>query len=195
MQDADFADILVIVVSAGLTFGSYALMKKPLTDVLPWFSDEPVFVLEGWGFWDYLKFSVFVTGIFALVLEVLCYDRTAVDRSEKKKNDGPDTLLGACVGFVVGLLLIIGVIYGLYSLIGLFVSSVPYRIVILAILFAFLQKGESGSAMARTFWTALPNVYIGLCILQALDLQWAILLLIVEMIIVLPLTVLRHFQH
>ena len=140
---------------------SYMLMEKPLTDVLPWFADSPVFRLQGWEFWDYVKFSVFLSASFVIVFGLLLYDRGEAGKKKSDKDIG-------LVGYIVGIPIVIGLLYGIYALLGLFIANVPYRVLVLAILFTFLQKGASGSAMARTFWSGLPDTYITMCILQAL---------------------------
>ncbi len=140
---------------------SYALMEKPLADVLPWFADNPVFRLQGWEFWDYVKVSVFLSASFVIVFGLLLYDRGEAGKKKTDKDIG-------LIGYIIGIPIVIGLLYGIYALLGLFITNVPYRVLVLAILFTFLQKGASGSAMARTFWSGLPDTYVTMCILQAL---------------------------
>lgn len=176
----------------GLIFGygalclsiSYVLMEKPLIDVLPWFADNPVLRLEGWEFWDYVKVSVFFSSFFVVVFGLLLYDR---GEAGKKKDIRP-------IFYIVGIPIVIGLLYGIYALLGLFISNVPYRILVLAIVFTFLQKGASGSAIARTFWKGLPDTYITMCILQALGFWPAFGWIAVETVIQAPRFILNKFD-
>jgi hypothetical protein len=187
VQDCDFADVLVIVVSGMLAAGSYYLMERPLGDVTAWLSDYPVFTLSGWGFWDYVKFSVFASAVLTLVFELLCYDRTAID-TESKESPGLISIFAMIVFTVL-------VMYLLFAFFGIFVSSVPHRIVVISILLAFGIRSESGSAMARTFWVSLPGIFITICILQGLPFWQGILFILLESVLLLPLTLLRKFQR
>ncbi len=165
VQRVNIIDALIVGYAALCAGVSYWLIDKPIADILPWFADNPIFVLAGWEFWDYLKISVFLSSCFVVVFGLLLYDRGAI-----QQKDGKEYGLFVCL---IGTAIIIGLFYGLYTLLGLFIASVPYRILVLAILFTFLQRGASGSAVARSFWTGLPSVYITMCILQALGV-WSV---------------------
>jgi Na+-translocating ferredoxin:NAD+ oxidoreductase RnfE subunit len=89
---------------------------------------------------------------------------------------------------------VLAMIYGLYAVLGLFIASVPYRILVLAILFAFLHQGASGSAVARTFWTGLPNLYISMCVLQAIGWWAGVGWLCVTAMIGIPKTMLDKYD-
>ena len=138
---------------------SYMFMTKPITDIMPWFADVPIFRLEGWGFWDYVTVSVFLSASFAVILDLLLYDK-----GEAGSGEPSPSLISAALWTPIA----IGILYGIYALLGLVIANVPYRILVLAILLTFLKKGASGSAMAQTFWIGLPETYITICILQAL---------------------------
>ena len=185
IQRVSGADALIMIYMGVCASVSYILMDKPLTDVLAWLANEPTFELPGWGFWDYVKVSVFIPSIFGLVFGFLLYDRGEVKKD--KKRLGP-------IGYAVAIPLALAIMYGLYALLGLVISDVPYRILVLAILFAFLQQGASGSAMARTFWTGLPNVYVSMCILQALGWWPSIAWLAVHAIISAPKEILDKYD-
>jgi hypothetical protein len=183
IQRVNVIDALIVGYAALCAGVSYWLIDKPVTDILPWFADNPTFVLTGWEFWDYLKVSVFLSSCFVIVFGFLLYDRGAVQQQKDGKEYGLPV-------YLIGLAIVIGLLYGLYALLGLFIASVPYRILVLAILFTFLQKGASGSAVARSFWTGLPNVYITMCILQALGFWLAVGYVLAEAVIEAPRMVL-----
>ncbi len=179
IQRVNVIDALIVGYAALCAGVSYWLTEKPITDVLPWFANNPTFMLNGWEFWDYLKVSVFLSSCFVIVFGFLLYDRGAVH----KQKEGKEITLPV---YLLGIAIVIGLLYGLYALLGLFIASVPYRILVLAILFTFLQKGASGSSVARSFWTGLPNVYITMCVLQALGFWLAVGYVLAEAIIELP---------
>ena len=181
IQRTGIIDGLIIGYSALCAGISYWLMQKPLSDILVWFNDSPRFILEGWEFWDYVKASVFLSSCFIIVFGSLLYDRSEAGKNKKKpeKDYGLGIYL-LCTVFGVGLL------YGLYAFLGLFFASVPYRMLVLAISLSFLQRGASGSAMSRTFWTGLPNIYITMCVIQALGFWLAVCYLMAELVINAP---------
>lgn len=182
IQRTNIVDALLIGYAGLCAIVSYALMNKPLADVLAWFADKPTFSLPGWEFWDYVKVSIFLSSCFAFIFDLLLYDK-----NDLKQLQEDDKKLGI-IGTVVGLAIILGIIYGLYALFGLFIGNVPYRILVLAIIFSFVHRSASGSAMTRTFWVSLPNIYITVCILQVFNFWLAMIYLLTEGIIEWPRT-------
>ena len=73
---------MIIAYNAVCALVGYLLLTKPLSDVLPWFSEAPKFALAGWNFWDYVKLSLLLQGTISLCIELLFYDRTS-------KKDSP----------------------------------------------------------------------------------------------------------
>lgn len=179
IQRVNLIDALIVGYAALCAGVSYWLIEKPIADILPWFANSPTFILSGWEFWDYPKISVFLSSCFVIIFGLLLYDRGVVHQQKKGKEIGLPV-------YFIGIAIVIGLLYGLYTLLGLFITSVPYRILVLAILFTFLQKGASGSAVARSFWTGLPNVYITMCVLQALGFWLAVGYVLAETVIEIP---------
>ncbi|MBI4098439.1 MAG: CPBP family intramembrane metalloprotease [Candidatus Magasanikbacteria bacterium] len=179
VQRINVIDGLIVGYGGLCAAASYALMEKPLADILPWFADNPVFRLDGWEFWDYVKVSVFLSASFSIVFDLLLYDRGEADKKKPDKNL-------ELISYIVAIPIAIGLLYGVYALLGLFTTNVPYRMLVLAILFTFLKKDASGSALARTFWIGLPDTYITMCILQALGFWPALGWIIVETAIQVP---------
>jgi len=177
VQKIGFADVLNVVYASICAFASYSLMTKPLTDVMVWFTDNPVFRLQGWEFWDYVKLSVFVSALFTMAFGLLLYDRN--DKEQLVKKISLPT-------YFLYIPLTIAMLYGIYSLLGLLILSVPYRVVMLAIVLACMQKSRSGSLVAGSFWLGLPDVYISMCILQALGFWAAIGWLVVDLAVQIP---------
>ncbi len=187
VQRVNLVDGIIVGYAALCAVVCYLLMHKPLADILPWFSDNPVFRLQGWEFWDYVLFSVFLSASFVIVFGVLLYDQGDAGKKESDESPGIIRLI-IVIPFVIGLL------YGTYALLGLFIASVPYRVLVLAILFTFIQKGMSGSAVARTFWVGLPDIYISMCILQALGFWPAIAWIALDTIVQAPRIILNRIN-
>ncbi len=159
---------------------SYLMLVHPLADILPWFGDDPVFQLQKWEFWDYVKVSVFFSSSFTILFSLLLYDRGGSEIMKSDKKIGP-------MHYIIAIPITTVLLYGIYSFLGLFINNVPFRMVILAILFTFLSKSQSGSAMTRSFWMGLFNTYITICILQAFDTWTALGFITVEFLVLLPM--------
>lgn len=187
VQRINVVDGFIIGYGALCAAISYALIEKPLVDVLLWFADNPVFRLQGWEFWDYVKVSVFLSSCFVVVFGLLLYDRGEAGKKKLDKDTG-------FIGYIIGIPIVIGLLYGIYALLGLFITNVPYRVLALAILFTFLQKGTSGSAVARTFWSGLSDTYVTMCILQALGFWTALGWVAVETAIHAPRLILNKLD-
>ena len=183
VQDFDGFDGLIIAFDSLILFASLALMNKPMSDMLVWFNGEGQFKLEGWGFGDYLLASLVVGCVFSLVFDLLCYDRADSDVPGDIEKYGFLGFLGA---YSLSAVLVVLIIYAGFWVTGLVVDDVPYRIVLLSILLMFLVKYPSGSAAMRGFWSALPNTYITICIIEALGFFAGMLFVFVQVIINLP---------
>ena len=201
VQETDFKDLIITGVAAAYAGVSYYCMRMPLSDTLQWFSEEPVFAIAGWEFRDYLTLMVFVPTALATVFGVLLYDRNGLNESDSKtakvsvKTDSAAAgCLGACIGLVLILMLYVGIIFGIYYLAGLFIASVPIRIVAISIYFSFRIKSSSGSSMARTFWTALPGAYVTICTVHAIGFWDSTKILPLLVLILLPWGVLRKID-
>lgn len=192
VQRVSVVDVLIVGYAAMCAFVSYRWMEKPLEDIAPWFLDNPVFVLGGWGFWDYMKVSVFLSSCTTMLFGGLCYDRSDVS----KKNEGlkQASLATYLVALAVIIPMMIGFLYLVYALLGFFVTSAPLRIIVLGIILSFAQKDASPSAIARTFWSGVLGSYTTICVLQALGFWWAIPWMAVGMVINAPMTILERLD-
>lgn len=179
IQRTGMIDACIVGYAALIAAISYSVMDKPLTDILPWFADNPVFSLPGWTFWDYVKISLFVTSCSSLIFGLLLYD---------KGNAGKKGITKATdfIAIAISLPIAVIVLYILYMIMGLFIANIPYRVLALAILLCFSQKGASGSAMSRTFWCGLPDTFIAICILQALGFWSAVCWMGIEALFAIP---------
>ncbi len=172
-------DIVNIVYVAFCGIISYWLMIKPLSDISQWFIDEPSFIILGWEFWDYIKALVFISSTLTVIFGLLLYD-------QRKPREEDSSLTNKILLSIVGTPIAVILVCGLYYLSGMMIESIPYRIIIIAILFVFLRRDSSGSAMSKTFWTGLPNLYIIICIVGALGFVNSIWFVLVITIIDIP---------
>jgi len=172
IQRVSVIDGLIVLYAALSAAGSWYLMERPVSEALAWFTDNPTFALDGWQFWDYVKLAVFISSCFVILFGCLLYDRgEARGGKPHPVSDRPGFVHYAVVVPIIVVLVVpvvIGLLWGLYGLLGYVIESVPYRVLAAAILWTFLSKGASGSAVARIFWQGLPSTYITICILQAL---------------------------
>ncbi|KXK07278.1 MAG: hypothetical protein UZ21_OP11001001140 [Microgenomates bacterium OLB22] len=173
-------DGLHILYGALCAWISYRLMTKPLSDMLTWFSTEPVFKLPGWTFWDYVLATVFIASIMGLVFDLLLYDRGSLEQDEKERS----------VGIVVTTYLLafpiqFGLMLGAFSLLGWLGVGVFYRIICVALIFGLPSKQDSLGAVSRQFWAGLPYVYIMGCLLMGLGfiqtVAWALTMSVIAL--------------
>lgn len=190
-QNFDWADVARIVVLALTAVISYALMNHSITEIAPWFQRTPEFALAGWGFWDYLLADIFLGAVFSLVVDLLLYDK-----SDAHDSDHDDTTLWAKM-LMLPLVAIIAVAfyYAGFWLLGLVISSVLIRTLLLAILFAMLfSKQNSASAIAGRFWLTITSGYITVCVLQALDFWPAMACVLLGFLVHIPLLFIHQFD-
>jgi hypothetical protein len=183
VQNINEMDLLITAYAVFTTLTSYAFMEKPITDVMLWFQDNPTYTLPGWGVMDYLKLSVFVTSALMALFGFLLYDRGEAG----KKHPG---IFEHILGFPV----LIIVTYILFTLLGIFFSSLPYRVLSIAIIYSFAHKSASGSAMTRTFWVILPDIFTSVCIIEALNFWPCLLWMALETLIHAPRTYMTQYD-
>jgi hypothetical protein len=183
VQNINEVDMLITAYAVFTTFTSYAFMERPMSDAMLWFKDVPTYALPGWGVMDYLKLSVFVTSSLMALFGFLLYDRGEAG----KKHPG---IFEHILGFPV----LIIVTYILFSVLGIFFSSLPYRVLCIAIFYTFAHKGASGSAMTRTFWVILPDIFTTVCIIEALNFWPCLLWMAMETLIHAPRTYMTQYD-
>ena len=169
-------------------------MEKPLRDILQWFAYNPTFQLEGWYFWDYVKVDVFIGSLLNIIISLLLYDRGEAGNVLPQKKSEDTAIIAILISVSIFIALYIGIAYALYEFLGLFITNTPYRVLIIAILYTFLQKGASGSAITRAFLKGLPNMYITICILQALGFWFSFGWIAITIIINIPELILTHYD-
>lgn len=181
-------DVLIILYSAICTGVSYAFIGHPLSDIQPWFSSHPTFALPGWTFWDYASLSIFASSLPNLVLGLLAYDRGSVGDANATKFQH------IVIGAVVGGPIVIGLMILMYWFLGLFVSDVSSRVLLFTVLLCFIHESPSMSAVARTFWVALPNTFITICVLQVMGFWAAVGYVFIETLINIPNRILHELD-
>ena len=183
VQKTNLIDIYILLYEFVIFGISCLLINKPLSDVLVWFEDNPKFAIVGWGFWDYLLFNFFISGILSIFLEVLMFDRS-IPKSEKNKET-------TFWNIIFGMFLIYVSSYILFLFFGLFVGSVQIRILIISIAFCFLSTQQSGSALARTFWSGIFGFYLLVCTFCGLGFLKGVIFLILCTVINYPLYLIK----
>ena len=173
-------DVINIIYATFCGIVSYWLMTKPLSDISQWFIDEPSFLIPGWEFWDYIKIWVFISSILTVTFGLLLYD-------QRKPKEEDLSLTDKILLVLIVIPIVVIFACGVYYFLGMIIESIPYRILIIAILLTFLKRDSSGSAMAETFWTGLSSVYIIICIVSALGFINSIWFMLVVTIINSPI--------
>ncbi len=119
------------------------------------------------------------------MVSLLMYDK----RHATKKAESTSFL-----EYVVLIPLVTIMLWVAYFALGFVIADAAYRIIILAIGFAFLQTGASGSALARTFWVGLPSMFLAICTMQALGIWASVTWLGISILIEVPLVILSEFD-
>lgn len=196
-QNTDMTDLFQTLLSAGYALLGYCQLEKPLSDIMTWFyySEDTVFALPGWGFWDYLWLNIFIGGCVSLIFDVLLYDRTGIGKEDKKDKENDVT--GGKLAIAIPLLLVVVTLFlaGMYSL-GFWISGwffvlTPTRVLFITIMPGLLVKSNSYSGAIRHFWTLLSIGYVSFCIYQAMGLGEFILYFMICMLFAIPKVVLN----
>lgn len=177
IQRVNWVDYMLILYYAILAVVSYLLMDQPVSDMMVWLSDQPTFILDGWDFWDYLLASIFIPAVFGLASSLLLYDRGEVN-AEKKEPP--------LYAYFIAAPIMLGILFGLYALLGFVVDSVPYRILAVAIALVFAQRSASASASSRSFWVDIPTLYLTVCVVFALGWQLSIVWFALRFVVSIP---------
>lgn len=168
---------------------AYLCLSKPLTDLSVWVQDgESVFTVPGWGFWDYFGADICLTMTFSFFAGILLLDRplaVAVKEEDKQKYNS-----FAFIAFAVALRVLM--LYGLYWMTGWFTSNMDVRAVLVGLLIACLERGRSGSSVARSFWCTIPTVFLSLCVLEAVGFWQALAIVLLGYVVQLPMRVMNR---
>jgi len=193
-QNFDGADIARIVVLALTAIISYALMDRGIVEIAPWFQRTPEFALAGWGFWDYVLADIFLGSVFALVADVLLYDKSNIHERGDDSSDGLG-LSGLAIAFAIVAILTVALYYAGFWLLGLVVSDLLFRVLLLSIVMAMLFSSQnSPSAVAGRFWLCLTSGFVTVCILQALDFWPAVACVMFTLVVYIPLMIIKRFD-
>lgn len=186
IQKTNGVDLALIFVHGILAWVSWHMMDQPITDAAIWFSGKETFVLEGWSLGDYVLLVLFISSCFNLGTDVLLYDKNL----PAKEDDDVPAIQYLWV-LPIGIAIYIAVLYGMYWLTGFVFDDVPFRILICGIIFTGMSKNYSLSSAQRSFWVAIPNTYMMICIIGALGFWGTVWHLIIMSIIGLPAMMLR----
>jgi hypothetical protein len=168
VQEVTRYNVARIFLSGALVAISYMLMRRPLSDLTPWFASPISFTINGWGFWDFVLASIFIGYSFTLALDLLMYDHTEENTSGIKVSSKDSSFLEIFIVAFLTLSLVVGVFYGLHAIARYFWGPNPFALLLLVIWLNFSKKGRSGSAAVRIFWIGIPMMYLFICFLEAM---------------------------
>lgn len=163
-------DILITAYYLLVVGISYYFMEHPLSELLVWFQNSALTqshpkVIQGWTFKDYLVANLCIVYAMSALAELLMLDDPDVPQEEENANW--TTYLFAAV-------IMVGLSYLLYWLSGFIVDGFMLRAISAALVILCLQKGRSGSSIARTFWIGMPAAYLSICTYEALGFLLAV---------------------
>lgn len=185
-------DVAMTIYAGIVALIAYSAASKSMSDLSLWLNDgEAFFAIPGWGRWDYFKAAVCLQMALSFLFGLLLFDRPLPPES-KKEDDQPLAVQLALM--VVGAYIVVCLYYGLYWATGQFTANTDVRAVIVAVLFACLERGRSGSSVARSFWCTVPSVFISLCVLEAVGFWSGGLLIALGALINAPLLALNKVR-
>lgn len=207
-QKFNAVDVLMIVWSGFLAWLMWIQMEHPLTDILVWLRNPETLALPGWEFWDYLKMDLFIAAAGAFVFDLMLYDKPDIGTSTSSSGAKPNLNLsssgplGALIVLVIGAVLAIGglfiafgfslaFVYGCFAVSGLFVKEIGYRIILASIFSLFLTSANSKSAVARSFFLGIPDLFVTIAVISILGWQAAFAYLVIMSAINLPRYILQ----
>lgn len=189
LQKTNAIDLIRIVVYAAYALAAWHFMNKPVSDALQWFSMEPTFALASWTIRDYLAFNVFFTSCFAILADLLLFDKNL-----SKKPDESPSLIGIAITIPIFICILLCVQYGVYWIASLFVNDFVLSVLIVATMMSMLSKNPSLSAAQRTFWVGIPSAFLTICTIQALGFKGAFLFMMIAVVISIPQLILDYMD-
>jgi hypothetical protein len=208
-QRFNAVDVLMIAWSGTLAWLTWNQMEHPLSDVVVWLHNPETLALPGWGFWDYMKMDLFIAAFGALVFDLMLYDKADIGTSSSRgtstnlninlSSPGP---LGGIILLIIGIIVAVialivafafslAVAYACFAISGLFVKEMGYRIVLASIFTLFLSSVNSKSAVARSFFLGLPDLFVTISVITILGWQAAFSYLVIMTAINLPRSILQ----
>lgn len=181
VQRTSGVDVVVALLNGAYAGIAYFFMSKSPRDLVAWFTGEAIGKLPGWGFWDYVLISVFLSAGFELVADVLLYDKPKLDRTKEKHNPLAVAAMLLCICAIM-----VVIVYGVYWLAGLMVDDVPLQTLIAATCMVAIDKNPSPSAAQRAFWVNIPMSYLTICAIQTLGFMGGVLFTFVNVLLFLP---------
>jgi hypothetical protein len=140
--------------------------------------------------------DVFFGSVISLVLCLLLFDQSNMHEDTGNEDKAPlSRCVGTLIGMAVGPVLVVALYYGGFWVLGLVIHDVLIRALILSILMAMLVSTQnSASAISGQFWNCITGGYISVCVLQALGFWPAVLCVLVQIIVSVPLSIIKRFD-
>lgn len=158
--------ILVFAAITGIT--AWALLGRPLSEIMQWLHAAQSFTLPGWGIRDYFCATLLVLAVLSVVGELLRFDHTPPSTSSRAV--GLASLLAAILKALAML--------GVFHLLGLLTSDPRPRVVgAVLVVLMFTALSVTGSGVARIFWLQTAVYVLALCCALAMPFWFGVLLL------------------
>jgi hypothetical protein len=209
-QKFNIVDALMILWSGVPAWLMWNQMERPISDIVVWLHNPETLALPGWGFWDYLKMDLFIAASGAFLFDLLLYDKPDIGTNSSNhggsaklnlnlSSSGPlaavvTLLIGvilATIGLTVAFALSLALVYACFAVSGLFVKEIGYKIILASIFSLFLTNANSKSAVARSFFLGLPDLFVTIAVISILGWQAAFSYMIIMALLNLPRSILQ----
>lgn len=149
--------LLYHIVLLVITFILMTIRDIGISDLMIWISED-VYLLNGYGFWDYTIVLLAIDAIVGVAAGVLLLDTTDGNR-EAIENIKKSGFVGVIVGVIVLVFANAGLILLLGWILGFITSSIITRSILITIFLALFMKSRSGSSFARVTIVNLPGYF------------------------------------
>lgn len=184
-EEVDKKDGMAIVVyGIGflVSFLFFSMKEMTFSQLMPWLAQSSTITpLPGFSFWHYLILFLTVMYGIGFWASLLFFDRG------KKENKENNVGLGVKIGelFLRPLILVL-IVYLVLWLMGLFISSIPLKILATVIFLMLFLKLHSFSELARLWFMGLIKMYLVICAIMSLGFWAAIGLILLTQILTPP---------
>lgn len=158
--------VLYYGIGFGIIWWILSLGGTNLAALVPWFAANPALTaIGGFGFWDYVLVFMAVGFGIDFLISVLLFDHAITIRA------GKSTFL---IGILLAPLIMVGLVYLANWLVGLLVSSVIIKALIVTVILILLYKTPSLSGASRSWFSNLPTIFLLVCAVSVLNF-WSVM--------------------
>lgn len=170
----DLALSLYYGIGFGIAYLILSVRNIGLDMLTPWFTNQPLVPLKGFGFWDYFTVLMVISFGLEFLVSILLFDHIVAESDEEP---------GFFASILLGPFVTIGTIYFVSWVLGLIISSVMIKALVVTILLLLLSRTTSLSAMSRNWFVKLIPMFLFVCIVTTLSF-WTAIGLIALLIII-----------